>query len=441
MSRQDFAGDVQWIVVDDGAIPTKYSLGQEYVRVLRSESVVSACPLSHTVGDNLSRALPLVRSSKIVVIEDDDYYGPRYLSTMSSWLDRADLAGEAGSKYFRLDNLTCHHFDQPPFTSFAALARTGFRNSLIPFVLDCCKGDSSVDMRIWNRWKGSRFLSHPGNSGLHISIKGGPGRSSHNYSRKLSRKDPTMSMILEWSRGDWIAVNAYRSLMKKSGVVVFTAVTHRENGELYSRLATPLVMPRDIPFVAFSDSEFNSEWDVRVGEQDSRYGLDIHSRLWKFMPHRWFPNAEWTIYIDASMRLMINPNRLLNMCMSKMPEARAIAIQHPVNANVIDEIDWIEKQKYAPLDLLARQKSDYLAHGYGKLRVYQCGVLIRKNTPEIARLNEHWWQQLIKYGHRRDQPSFPVAAAMAGASVGCFTHREREQFTRWMGHTAERIRY
>lgn len=454
MRRQTFSGSVQWIVVDDGQYPTECSAGQQYIRVKRSRHPTAITMKNHTLGDNLQRALPLVESDKVLVIEDDDYYGPHYLETYFRWLDQAPLAGEAGSKYYRLDNRTWQHFDTPPFRVMAALARTGFRRELFPLVERCCSGDSQVDARIWKRHQGPKHLQQPSISGLHVSIKGGPGRRGHTHGRALTHHDPHLTQLLEWTRGDWRAVLEYTRLTRRSNLLVYTAVTRsRKRHVPYSPLTKPVSRPPDVRFVCFTDMPSLSVpgWEMRhehleiERQQPDRW--DLQSRYWKILSHRWFPTHQWTLYVDASMQLRFDPHRILHIGLSRFGDFEFAAIEHPYQKpnrlwDVMHECRWVRREQHAPHDLITRQADDYLEAGFGGLKCYQCCLMLRRNTTAVARLNELWWEQIMKYGHRRDQPSFPVAAHLAGVQINAFSHSEgRRLFTRHVGHSMQRPQY
>lgn len=209
--RQTFEGDIQWIVVDDGITPTTCTMGQEYVR--RSPNLAASIgPNNHTVGKNLLEGLKLAKYSKIVVVEDDDYYSPDYVETWARLLDSYSLVGESGAKYYRLDNNTYEHFDTGGYLTHAALARTGFRSSMVKSVMRCCEGDSAVDSRVWASRPKSSLLMGPNVSGYHVSIKRGPGRTNKKHGKSLKHADRGFNQLLTWTRGDWQAVRRYQNV-------------------------------------------------------------------------------------------------------------------------------------------------------------------------------------------------------------------------------------
>jgi len=67
----------QWIVVDDGKKPMKPFDGIDYVR----RDPLPSDP-KFTLAENLKAAIPHIKGDQILIIEDDEYYAPRYIEEM-----------------------------------------------------------------------------------------------------------------------------------------------------------------------------------------------------------------------------------------------------------------------------------------------------------------------------------------------------------------------
>tara|TARA_R110000824_G_scaffold134130_1_gene297049 strand:- start:637 stop:2481 length:1845 start_codon:yes stop_codon:yes gene_type:complete len=170
MRNQRYTGPIQWIVVDDGKVPTKCNEGQTYIRQEPSRG--------HTLCANLRAALPLIKGRNIFVIEDDEYYGPDYLSTMVGQLEHADLVGERAAKYYFIKE---SKWMQYPDWVHTSLCRMGMTESVLPTLLESITGTDhrSVDLRVWDLWGSSRrvWVDSTGDMRLGVGIKGMPGRS------------------------------------------------------------------------------------------------------------------------------------------------------------------------------------------------------------------------------------------------------------------------
>jgi len=85
IGRQTFT-DFEWIVVDDGDVPVKPTF-DKVVHVRRDPSTV-AC----TYPENMLEACNHVRGDYVIVVEDDDWFGPDFLKEMVENLENADVS-------------------------------------------------------------------------------------------------------------------------------------------------------------------------------------------------------------------------------------------------------------------------------------------------------------------------------------------------------------
>jgi hypothetical protein len=167
--KQRYCGKYEWIVVDDGQQPTACTMGQHYIRRQPSEG--------HTLCANLREALPHVNGERLLIIEDDEFYGPDYLSTMTAQLLFADLVGERASKYYFVSERRWMHNEH---FQHIALCRMGMAESVFPVLRQVIHESDhrSVDERIWKTWNGSRkiWFDSRGDLRLGVGLKGMPGR-------------------------------------------------------------------------------------------------------------------------------------------------------------------------------------------------------------------------------------------------------------------------
>lgn len=167
MAAQTFTGDVQWIVVDDCNPGTR--LHQQ--ELIRPEPAWA--PGQITLGRNLSAALSKVKHDKILFIEDDDYYGPGYVSEMARALDRSELVGEIAARYYNVEQ---RRYLEVGNVRHASLCQTGMRASLIPLfesVIDHGDGRGFFDLDLYRRYSSPHFLA----TRHVVGMKGLPGRA------------------------------------------------------------------------------------------------------------------------------------------------------------------------------------------------------------------------------------------------------------------------
>lgn len=197
MSRQTDQ-DWEWIVVDDGTVPVRATMGQT---VIRRHRLATDSP--HTLPENLRAALPHIEAfDAVLIIEDDDHYGRHYVATMREWLYGADMVGEAGAKYYHLQ----YGYRRLDHHTHVSLCRTGFRscvvNRLMGSVDECIASrHPGVDRVLWATYSGrTRIERDPdGVSRLSVAIKGMPGRQNTIRKPITWTPDPTWRQLRYWA--------------------------------------------------------------------------------------------------------------------------------------------------------------------------------------------------------------------------------------------------
>ena len=164
MERQTYAGELQWIVVDDGYEQTHVTLDQDYIRRNPGEP--------KSLGNNLLAALQYVYFDKILVIEDDDWYSPNYVQYMDLLLNSYNMVGEGRSIYYNITNRKWRHLGN---SRHASLCQTGFKSDCLDrFARILSTKEKFYDIHLW-RLSGSKHLFF--DKFLCVGMKGLPGRS------------------------------------------------------------------------------------------------------------------------------------------------------------------------------------------------------------------------------------------------------------------------
>jgi len=180
----------QWIVIDDGKIPTKSFTSMEYVRREPQPN-----DPNHTLIENLKVAIPLIKGSKIIIIEDDDYYAPEYIEEMAHRLNQREVVGIGKSKYYHLPS---GGYFRTKNMMHASLAQTAFKSSfLLEFGGLLKKIYVYLDINIWKKVKerGGGFLFVDSDmKPLYLGMKGLPGRAGigigHDPNHRIYRSHP-----------------------------------------------------------------------------------------------------------------------------------------------------------------------------------------------------------------------------------------------------------
>jgi hypothetical protein len=155
----------------------------------------------HTLLLNLRLALSYIKGSKILIIEDDDWYGPDYIHTMDKLLDTYDLVGEMKARYY---NVPAMKYKRIGNGAHASLCQTGFTKNIFSVFESCLVVDSYVDDRLWKSPNVKSFLINDEDDSLrlHCSLKGLKGRkgigTGHNMNARYYRPDVGLEHLIKW---------------------------------------------------------------------------------------------------------------------------------------------------------------------------------------------------------------------------------------------------
>lgn len=186
--------DVQWIFVDDGdgdeteKLVTGYRddpfasgiLEIEYYRRQRAQGEV----YMKSCAANLLFVLPFITGDKILITEDDDYYGSGHISAICEALKDHDLAGTCIVKFYHLPSMSYRGI----FAYHASLFTIGFNKKCLPIFKRSLEWGYNFcevfDKHFWEQSsKNEMLLGKPAMKVLSaeendvVGIKGVPGRS------------------------------------------------------------------------------------------------------------------------------------------------------------------------------------------------------------------------------------------------------------------------
>lgn len=196
MSLQVFTGkyEFEWLVVDDGTPAVKVTRGQKYLRGPKewADGI-------NTQRLNLDAVIGQVTGDYVFIIEDDDYYSPRYLQTMINLLQTVSAVGLSRAKYY---NVALPGSVVLPNEKHAALSQTAFKRNLLPlFEKAVNSGEYYIDSEFWDRvMKGNISHIFLGNTELSIGMKGMPGREGLGAGHTIRgyQIDRDKSRLREW---------------------------------------------------------------------------------------------------------------------------------------------------------------------------------------------------------------------------------------------------
>lgn len=137
------------------------------------------------------------------------------------------------------------------------------------------------------------------------------------------------------------------------------------------------------------------------------------NRFHKLLPHRLFPQYEWSLYLDANVDLCADPIEFLDRHCRLGPAF--FVFPHPVRTSIAEELGaCIAGRKDNAVSML-RQVARYFDSGFGHaFPLTENNVLLRRhNDPELVALSEAWWEE-VRSRSGRDQLSLPYVVETSG---------------------------
>ena len=151
--------------------------------------------ITYPTHDLLKGLAAVDPADNLVIIEDDDWYAPDWLTTVAAELQHAELVGEHRARYY---NVQQRRGRQLVNTGHASLCSTAMRGSALLDFADACRSRPKfIDLELWRRPRDRRLF------GGHrvVGIKGLPGRGGIGMGHDAGFKgeaDPTGALLRDW---------------------------------------------------------------------------------------------------------------------------------------------------------------------------------------------------------------------------------------------------
>ena len=199
----------------------------------------------------------------------------------------------------------------------------------------------------------------------------------------------------------------------QSKVVVYTSIFGKYDG-----LLEPFFVSENIDYFVITDSEIPKEsiWkkmDIDLMNQNEHMSPVQKNRFCKMLPHRFFRQYDYSIYIDGNIRVVTDLMPLICDLGQK-----TIGI-HDYQTNCIYEMkNSIIIGKRAHRKDVIKQINKYKKEGFPKeFGAFECNVIVRKHNDELcAELMEKWWEEFESTTSKRDQLSLPYVLWKNGLS-------------------------
>jgi hypothetical protein len=186
----------------------------------------------------------------------------------------------------------------------------------------------------------------------------------------------------------------------KNKIVVYTCISGN-----YDSIKDIVNKEENIDYICFTDQDiFSNSWKIKKIPEFLNY-LDQtkRARCLKILPHLFLPEYEISIWVDGSIEVLGNINKLISENLNNYFSI----CKHPDRTCTFEEASSIISLKKDTKEVVMEQMSRYESLGYPKNNgMVQSGIIIRKhNEEECKQISNNWWQEVLK-GSKRDQLSF-----------------------------------
>lgn len=137
-----------------------------------------------------------------------------------------------------------------------------------------------------------------------------------------------------------------------------------------------------------------------------------NSRLPKMLPHIYLKDYEYSLYLDGNIISKVPIQRMID---EYLKDEDIAVFKHHTRDCLFDEAQECIRLGLDLKEIIEAHIKRY--DGFPKHKgLYQCGVILRRHTPKIKRLNEAWFAQYMT-GCKRDQVSFPYVIEKEGVAI------------------------
>jgi hypothetical protein len=128
------------------------------------------------------------------------------------------------------------------------------------------------------------------------------------------------------------------------------------------------------------------------------------NRFYKLLPHRLFPDCEWSLYLDGNVDLRMDPLEFLDR--HSHHGSDFLVFRHPRRASILEELAACIELRKDNAELMVRQIAGYLEDGFRHaFALTENNIMLRRhNDPALMALSEAWWAE-VQSKSQRDQLS------------------------------------
>lgn len=208
----------------------------------------------------------------------------------------------------------------------------------------------------------------------------------------------------------------------------------------YDQIFSPVVVTPGVEHVLFTDRKprFVRGWQWRpLPDATGALTPTLTNRYAKFFPHRIFPDAGITIYVDANTLLIGDLRPLIGEFVDSGADIGLFA--HKQRFNIFEEFEFGLKVGRIPARDAEKGRAQlqrYLEEGLARDHPFTENAIIfrRHGNPALEGAMDLWWEQLATYT-KRDQLSLPYVLHKSDikAKIWDWNYKfENPYFTRYL---------
>ncbi|KAI3840988.1 hypothetical protein MKX03_018219 [Papaver bracteatum] len=166
----------------------------------------------------------------------------------------------------------------------------------------------------------------------------------------------------------------------------------------------------------------------------------LNGKIPKMLTHRLFPQARYSIWVDAKSQFRRDPLGVLEALLWRRTSVLAIS-EHGARSSVYDEGKAVVKKNKATPEEVEIQLEQYRRDGFpdekrfnGKKALSEASVIVRELTPLTNLFMCLWFNEVVRFTSR-DQLSFPyVVRKLNMKNINMFPVCVRKDLVNSMGH-------
>lgn len=161
-------------------------------------------------------------------------------------------------------------------------------------------------------------------------------------------------------------------------------------------------------WIMFTDQPaVGGKWEVRPLVYTEYADTRKNARMHKTQPEKLFPNYDYSIWIDGSMKLNITPEELIK---KNLKTGELAALTHPDRDCPYEEAEACKRLKKDSNEVIDKQMDGYINEGFMRHQgLAETKIVIRENNPVITVFDKLWCDE-IRNRSLRDQLSFNYCA-------------------------------